>query len=226
MNRTYLLKATAVATLSLAAVAAPAAARAQNVINFTGSANVRDEAPGGGGAFLLIDFLAGGTPGFGVAGTVTTIPDTDLPGVGIGQAGTIADLRASGAGFTGTPVSPFLTVGGYTFTLTGTDAGNAFGPVSLFQQGANTLAVFNVAGTVTGGALGAAAAAFSGAFTTQFVNTDPGKLFNQINSGGTANASYSATLAVAAVPEPSTYALLATGISALGLVARRRRQQA
>ncbi len=226
MNRSFFLKATAVATLSIGALAAPTAAQAQNVINFTGSANVRDALPGGGGDFLLIDFLTNAVPGFGTAGTVTTIPDTDLPGVGIGATGQLRDLRASSTGFTGTPVSPFLTVGGYTFTLTGSDLGNTFGPVSLFPVGSNTLATFNVNGTVTGGAFGSTINPFNGTFTTQFVNIAPAALFNQINSGGTANASFSATLTVAAIPEPSTYALLATGMGALGLVARRRRQQA
>jgi len=226
MNRSFFLKATAVATLSFAGLAAPAAAQTQNVLNFTGSANVRDETPGGGGDFLLIDFLTNAVPGFGTAGTVTTIPDTDLPGVGIGQVGTLTDLRASATGFTGAPISPFLTIGGYTFTLTGSDQGNVFGPVSLFPVGSNTLATFNVNGTVTGGAYGSTVNPFNGTFTTQFVNITPAALFNQINSGGTANASFSATLTVAAIPEPSTYALLATGMGALGLVARRRRQQA
>jgi hypothetical protein len=227
MNRTFLLKATAVATLTLAGVAAPASsAQAQNVINFTGSANVRDEAPGGGGAFLLVDFLTGGAAGYGAPGTVTTIRDTDLPGVGLGETGLLKDLRASQQGFTDLPVASFLTVGGYTFTLSGGDLGSTFGPITLVEAGPNTLATFNVNGMVTGGAFGSAQTAFNGVFTTQFVNVKPNDLFNRINQGGTENASFSATLAVAAVPEPSTYALLATGIAGLGAVARRRRQSA
>ena len=203
------------------------AALAQNVVNFEGSVNVRDETPGGGGSFLLIDFLTGATAGFGTAGTFTTVRETDLAGVSLGQTGSSMDLRASSTGFTGLPMTNFVTVGGYTFTLTGSSLGNAFGPVSLFPVGGNTIAAFDVMGTVMGGAFGTASRTFGGTFTTQFNNVTPQQLVAQIDQGGTANASFSATLNIAGptqvVPEPSTYLLLATGIGALGMVARRRR---
>jgi hypothetical protein len=199
-------------------------AMAQNtILNFEGSANVRDETAGGGGSFLLIDFLTGSVPGFGTPGTATVVPQTDLVGVSTGTVGSINDLRASSTTFTGIPQT-LLTVGGFTFTLTGTDAGNAFGPVSLFQAGPNVFATFNVLGTVTGPA--SFNGNFSGAFSTQFLNTTAAAVFASIDAGGTQNASYSATFALtpsSTVPEPSTYVLLATGIGALGMVARRRR---
>lgn len=229
MNRTFFLKATAVAALSVAGlVGSSTAAQAQNTINFEGSANVRDETPGGGGDFLLIDFLTNNMTGYGAPGTVKTVERTDLPGVAAEQTGTLMDLRASSTGFTGIPMASFFTVGDYTFSLTGTDMGNAagFGPISLFEAGPHTFATFNVSGTVTGGAYGAEGRAYNGAFSTQFLNVTPAQLFNQVNAGGTPDASFSATFAVApqnVVPEPSTYALLATGIGALGLVARRRK---
>jgi hypothetical protein len=228
MIRTSFLKAAAAAALSLAALAGTStAAQAQHTINFEGAANVRDETPGGGGDFLLVDFLTHDVTGYGAPGTVTTVARTDLPGVGAGRTGLLMDLRASSAGFTGLPMASFFTVGDYTFALTGTDLGNAagFGPISLFEAGPHTFATFNVSGTVTGGAYGAAGRAYNGAFSTQFLNVTPAQLFNRVNAGGTPDASFSATLAVApanVVPEPSTYALLATGIGALGLVARRR----
>ena len=217
------------ATLSFGALTASATlVQAQNVINFEGAVNVRDEMPGGGGDFLLIDFLTGATAGFGTAGTFTTVRETDLAGVTLGQTGSIMDLRASATGFTGLPMTNFVTVGGYTFTLTGSSLGNTFGPVSLFPVGGNTIAAFDVMGTVMGGAFGTTSRTFGGTFTTQFNNVTPQQLVAQIDQGGTANASFSATLNIAAgpsqvVPEPSTYLLLATGIGALGLVARRRR---
>jgi len=78
-------------------------------------------------------------------------------------------------------------------------------------------------GGVTGGAL-MAGTTYNGVFTAQFVNQTPTQVFQTISTGGTAAASFSATfVASSTVPEPSTYVLLATGIGALGLVARRRR---
>ena len=81
-----------------------------------------------------------------------------------------------------------------------------------------------MSGFVTGGTYGTAQVAYTGVFTAQFAGQSPSTVFNAINSGGTLPVAFSAEFNV--VPEPSTYALLATGIAGLGLVARRRRQQA
>ena len=226
MHRTFFLKATAVATLSIAAGAATGTTAAAQRLNFNGAANVQNQ-PGSAGENLLIDFLAGateptiaGTPTGNVFATPTIQAPFSLT-IASGTNGEIRDLVASSMGFTGLPMASFLTIGGYTFTLESAPNGNTFGPVSLFDVGTGTVATFGVRGVVTGGAYGAAPVAYQGAFTAQFAGRRPGEVFNAINAGGTLPVAFSAEFAV--VPEPSTYALLATGIGALGVVARRRR---
>ena len=242
MNRSFFFKAAAVATLSLGAVVAPASAQAPSRLNITGSANLQNQ-PGSGGANLLIDFLFGspepttaGTPG----GTVTAVPTISgvfMPGITTGTQGTIQDLIVGPGGFIGAggaggatvgslPIANFMTIGGYTFSLTGGPSGNTFGPISLFDIGTGTTASFGVRGFVTGGAFGTAPQAYQGVFTAQLSGLTPTQVFNAVNSGGTLPVSFSGEFTVGVIPEPSTYALLATGIGALGLVARRRRTQA
>jgi len=229
MNRSFFIKAAAVATLSLGAVLAPTSAQAQSRLNITGSANLLNQ-PGSGGANLLIDFLFGspepttaGTPN----GTVTAVPTISgafLPGITVGTQGNILDLVVSPSGFVGTPIANFMTIGGYTFSLNSAPSGNSFGPISLFDIGTGTTATFGVRGFVTGGSFGTTPTAYQGVFTAQFSGLTPTQVFNTINTGGSLPVSFSGEFTVNAVPEPSTYALLATGIGALGLVARRRRQ--
>jgi hypothetical protein len=227
MNR-FFSKATAVAALSFVAFATTA--QAQDRLNFNGSARVADQ-PGSGGANLLIDFLAGvpepitpGTP-TGNVFAVPTITAGFMPGITNGTAGTIQDLVISSSGVVGLPVNNFLVMGGYTFSVTGAPAGTTFGPITLVDVGTGTNAFFGVSGTVTGGNFGATSRSYQGVFTAQFAGLTPAQVFNTINTGGSFPVAFSAEFVVASVvPEPSTYALMATGIGMLGVFAHRRRR--
>jgi hypothetical protein len=230
MQRTFFLKAATAAALSVAAVAATGTSAEAQRLNFIGSVNIQNAQDP---ANLLLDFLAGANQD--VAGTPTgtvearpTVQPPFSPSVMPGTTGTIADLTVSASGVLGTPVNPFVTLGAYTFSLDNSvqapAGGFNFGPVQLVDNGnGGSSAFLSVRGTVTGGAYGAAGVGYNGVFTAQFADLTAAQVFNRINEGGQLTArSFSAEFAV--VPEPSTYALLATGISALGLVARRRRQ--
>jgi hypothetical protein len=193
-------------------------------LNFTGSANLYD-APGSMGTQLYIDFLTAASMGGTPTGTVTAVETIDgpfdpeiVPNV---TTGTIQDLTVSSTGVVGAPISPFLTMQGYTFTLTEAAAGNAFGPISLIGTPAGTSGFFGIYGTVTGGDFGSNVLPYVGIFTAQFAGQSPEEVFNQVNSGGTLPVGFSAEFRV--VPEPSTYLLMATGLGALGFIGRRRR---
>ena len=217
MCRSYAATAVAIGTLALGALAAPVTtAQAQDRLNFTGSANLFD-APGSGGSQLFIDFLVGSTGGT-PTGTVTAVEtiggvfDPEIvPNV---TTGVIQDLTVSTSGVVGAPVDPFLTIGGYTFTLTGSPAGNAFGPISLIGTPSGTAGFFGVFGTVTGGDFGTAIHNYTGVFTAQFAGRTPEQVFNEVNSGGTLPVGFSAEFVInqAVIPEPSTSILSLLGM--------------
>jgi hypothetical protein len=230
MNR-FFSKATAVATFSFLAVAGTATtAQAQDRLNFNGSARVADQP--GNPTNLLIDFLLGvpeptqaGTP-TGNVFAVPTISGAFMPGIQPGTVGVIQDLVVSPTGIVSLPINNFLVMGGYTFTLNSAPAGNTFGPISLVDVGTGTNAFFGVSGTVTGGNFGNTPRNYQGVFTAQFAGLTPAQVFNTINTGGAFPVAFSAEFVVASVvPEPSTYALMATGLGMLGFFARRRRTQ-
>lgn len=231
----FITKVATFASLSLGAVAAPAFAQPANVLNVVGQAQV--SSPGVGSGFpLFIDFLSGGAYppsmiGNGMPGNVFSGQATGVFSSITGNTnGTIQDLQVSANG-TNTTTNPssaagsFMTIGGYTFSLTGAGTGSTFGPVTLQDSQGGAIASFSVNGNVMGNGFNAGST-YQGLFTAQFVGETSAQVFNQINNGGTPivtfSANFSATPA-STVPEPSTYALLASGIGALGLVARRRR---
>lgn len=231
MRFTLALKAAVAGTLALGALTLPASsAEAQDRFNFNGAVDLYD-APGTGGANLLLDFLVAGATGGTPTGTIRateTLSGDFAANLAVGQEGVIQDLVITpGAPFVqGLTVGNFITIGPYTFALEGADEGNTFGPISLFQIGRNTQAGFGVFGTVFGGGYGTTGRSFEGTFSAQFAGMTPDQVVATINSGGRLEAvAFSAELVTGAsvVPEPSTYILLATGLGVLGLVGLRRR---
>lgn len=228
MNRSVFTKATFVATLAVGALMAPiSTASAQLRLNFEGSANLLDQ-PGSGGANLLIDFLTGSPPTVGgtPTGTVRVVPTTTFPGIMNGMDGVIQDLVSSPTSFIGLPINNFLTVGGYTFSLQSAPSGSTFGPITLIGTGTGTVGIFGVRGTASGNVCGVNMCNYQGVFTAQFAGLTPAEVFARIDAGGTLPVSFSAEFSATVIPEPSTYALMATGLGFLGFVARRRRTHA
>jgi len=239
LTRSFITKAVAAAAVVTLAVA-PGVVQAQNtVLNFTGTARINDpdNTPGPTTGTLNIDFLqrAGGVLTEGATRGTIDAGSNDL-GIAAGVEGSISDLVATSASpfFQGLPNQTFVTIGGYTFSLMGSQAGNTFGPVSLFQLGSNVLAGFNVNGMIVG-ATGTANTSligrtYTGSFSTQFNNITTAALIQQIDAGQGLRSDFSARFDIAGpqavIPEPSTYALMASGVAMLGAFARRRRQQA
>ncbi len=233
MSRSLAVRAAVVGTFAVGALVAPistAQAQDENSLNFTGSVNLYNE-PGTGGANLYVDFLSFmGTGGVGDGEIRAVFPNTGVfNDVTPGEVGSISDLSISASGVNGTPINPFVTIGGYTFTLDTAPMadGFGFGPISLDHKGSYTEASFGVFGTVTGGSL-TGSRQFFGTFTTQFPNMTPEEVFNRIDiEDSSFSKSFSATFVLqdaSVVPEPSTYLLLGTGLGALGLVGLRRRR--
>lgn len=210
-----------------ATVAQPAAA--QYELNIVGSVNVSN---GPNPLDALLDFSS----------TVAAVETTTLPGISpfptfpffLTTVGAMNDVVVGDPALArplcvNCPVSPLLTIAGYTFTLTGLTAGTPpadiiFGPVELSSTGSiGTSATMSGFGTVTGGVFGAAVRPFTVSFHASFDRDTPAGLVAAIVGGGTRNVAFGADFLVNTVPEPATLALMGTGLVALFGIGFRRR---
>jgi hypothetical protein len=137
------------------------------------------------------------------------------------------DVSGSPA-FTGltSAFSALHTAGAFTDTFTFTLPGITAASTSVTTIGMGVADIDFASATLNGQplVLTTDAGGFIEVLFTPFDYAVSGPLTLIIKGTSAANASYSGTLNVTAVPEPESYALLLAGLGVLGFVARRRRQ--
>jgi len=198
---------------------------------------------GGGGVTVSETQITWATVG-PVSGCIVTGIGTDVTSASNGTllsgvTGSILSLTAGGS----TPVDSFMTFQGTTLdfvldgfvtpsTTNGTNCSStttgqtcvvfAGSPFILTNLGSDTGVSLTAFGTVTDGA---AVSEWEGSFTTQ-LNMTPGAIQTTESGGGSIQSTQSGQFNVSQNPEPASWIMMAGGLTALALIAKRRKTRA